>query len=147
MAKNLAVACVTAIDIVGLLGVELFELADGTLLINELAPRPHNSGHYTIEACITSQFENHIRSILDWPLGDTSLRVPACAMVNIIGKRDGIATGDSLSRAAEIEDVALHIYGKSETRLDRKMGHVTVTASDPLDALERAELAESLITL
>ena len=130
-----------------MLGVELFETEDGSVLVNELAPRPHNSGHFSIEACKTSQFENHVRSILDWPLGDPSLRVPAAAMVNILGRRAGSVSSHSLSTLSEVNDVSIHIYGKAESRPDRKMGHVTVTADNPDDALFRAEKAASKIVL
>jgi len=146
-ACELAVEAALALNVVGMLGVEFFETQDGSILINEVAPRPHNSGHFSIEACNTSQFENHVRSILDWPLGDPSLRVPAAAMVNILGQRAGMVTSHSLSTFSEINDVAVHIYGKKETRPDRKMGHVTATDDDPDNALLRAEKAVSSILL
>ena len=146
-AKKLAIRAAVSLNVVGMLGVEFFEMADGSVLINELAPRPHNSGHFSIEACKTSQFENHVRSILDWPLGDPSLRVPAAAMVNILGQRTGMASSHTLKIASDVHDAAIHIYGKTETRPDRKMGHVTVTADQPHDALLRAEETVSRILL
>lgn len=146
-AVELAVEAALSVDVVGMLGVELFEMENGEVMINELAPRPHNSGHYSIESCVTSQFENHIRSILDWPLGDPSLRVQAAAMVNILGQRAGAVSAHTLPDAAAISDASIHIYGKRETRPDRKMGHVTVTATDPSEALARAESAASCIFL
>ena len=146
-AQQLAVQAALNLDIVGMLGVELFETRDGAILVNELAPRPHNSGHFSIESCKTSQFENHVRSILDWPLGDPSLRVPAAAMVNILGQRTGLVSSQSLHTSFEVTDAAIHIYGKTETRPDRKMGHVTVTADHPEEALIRAEKAASRILL
>lgn len=149
-AQALAVAAVEAVGGVGVTGVELFELADGTLLVNELAPRPHNTGHYTIEACHTSQFENHARAVLGWPLGDAGLRVPAAAMVNVLGGREGALRDAVESRvlaAAKIPGAHLHLYGKADVRPKRKMGHVTVTADTPKDALERAETAAAMIAL
>ncbi|MDR1558214.1 MAG: ATP-grasp domain-containing protein, partial [Clostridiales bacterium] len=115
---------------------------DGRLLINEVAPRPHNSGHYTIEACVTSQFENHIRAVAGLPLGDTSLIKPA-VMVNILGKEGftGPAYLEGMREALSVTGVKLHIYGKSHTKPSRKMGHLTVTADTPEEALERADKA------
>ena len=146
-AASLAASIADELDVCGLLGVELFECGDGTILINELAPRPHNTGHYTIEAAVTSQFENHIRSILDWPLGDPSMRVEAAAMVNVLGKRAATATGDTLPEAGRIAGAGIHIYGKVESRPDRKMGHVTVTGPEPGIVLEQAEAAAERILL
>lgn len=145
--RVMALRCAETVKATGMLGVEFFETTDGEILVNELAPRPHNSGHYTIEACTTSQFENHIRSILDWPLGDPSLRVPAAAMVNILGTRTGTATGESLENAAQVSDAGLHIYGKEEVRPNRKMGHVTVCAETPAEALSEANLCVDRIHL
>lgn len=147
LAKEMALAAADAVSVVGLLGVEFFELGNGDLLVNELAPRPHNTGHFTIEACHTSQFENHVRSILDWPLGDASLHVPAAVMVNLLGKRSGLVQTTGLAAAMEISGASIHIYGKHETKPNRKMGHVTVTATDSATARAKAEQAASLIFL
>jgi 5-(carboxyamino)imidazole ribonucleotide synthase len=147
LATDLALKSADAVSIVGLLGVELFELEDGTILVNELAPRPHNTGHYTIEACHTSQFENHVRSILNWPLGDPSLQVPAAVMINVLGKRAGLVEPGGMMEALSVPGAAVHIYGKKEARPDRKMGHVTVTADDAATARKRAEEAAASITL
>lgn len=146
-AREIARKAVEAVDAVGMIGVELFEMEDGEVLYNEMAPRPHNTGHYTIEACHTSQFENHLRSILGWPLGDPSLQVPAAVMVNIIGERDDVAKPEGLTDALAIPGAAVHIYGKTDVRARRKMGHVTVTGEDVDDVMKRAERAAAAIRL
>ncbi|NTV47024.1 MAG: 5-(carboxyamino)imidazole ribonucleotide synthase [Chlorobiales bacterium] len=128
-ASALACEAIETIDGVGIFGVEMFLASTGAVLINELAPRPHNSGHYTIEACITSQFENHIRAIFGWRLGNTEMITPAAVMVNLLGKRNGPASLEKLDYSLSDEHVKLHIYGKAETRVGRKMGHVTVLNS------------------
>ncbi len=147
IAKRISIAAADAVSVVGLLGVELFELENGDLLVNELAPRPHNTGHLTIEACHTSQFENHVRSILNWPLGDASLQVPAAVMINLLGKRAGLVETTGLNAALAIPGAAVHIYGKLETRPNRKMGHVTVTSATTETARARAEEAANCIIL
>lgn len=113
----------------GVFGVELFELPSGQVLLNEIAPRPHNSGHYTIEACETSQFENHLRGILGMPLGSTALRTNCSLMLNILGTGDEAATAALASRAASVPGATLHWYGKASDKLGRKMGHITVVAA------------------
>lgn len=122
-------------SLVGTLAVEMFLTADGDIYINELAPRPHNSGHYTINACATSQFAQHIRAVCNWPLGSTELLKPA-VMVNLLGEHVGPAIGQigALGGAAY-----LHLYGKHEAKPKRKMGHVTVLADDVEEALRRIE--------
>jgi 5-(carboxyamino)imidazole ribonucleotide synthase len=134
-ATQLAIRAVALLDGVGVFGVELFELADGSVLLNEIAPRPHNSGHYSIEACVTSQFENHLRAVVGWPLGDTSLRVPAAVMVNLLGTRNGEVDPQGIREALGVSGAHVHLYGKREIRVGRKMGHVTVCA----ETLEMAE--------
>lgn len=134
-AAELARQAVEAVDGVGVFGVELFALADGSILFNEIAPRPHNSGHYTIEACVTSQFENHIRAVLGWPLGDTTMRTPAAVMINLLGARNGDASPDGIGAALAVPGAHLHLYGKRQVRTGRKMGHITVLG----DSLEAAE--------
>lgn len=130
---------------VGVVGVEMFETPDGRLLLNEIAPRPHNTGHYTVEACVTSQFENHLRAVLDWPLGDASLLRPAAVMVNVLGRRDGEASAATLPAALAERDVAVHVYGKRRVRPGRKMGHVTALGATLDDARARAQrVAEQL---
>jgi 5-(carboxyamino)imidazole ribonucleotide synthase len=126
-AKEVALKVVRELDFVGLLAVELFQTVDDKILVNEVAPRPHNSGHYSIEASYTNQFEQHIRSILNLPLGNTDSKV-AGIMVNLVGE-DGFS-GDVIYQKIEeilkIDGVTPHIYGKKQTRPFRKMGHVTI---------------------
>jgi len=116
-AKAIARKIAEALDYVGVLAVELFVGKDGALIVNEIAPRVHNSGHWTIEACACSQFEQHIRAVAGWPLGDPTRHADA-VMENIIGAEAD--AWESLARSG-----ALHLYGKREARLGRKMGHVT----------------------
>ncbi len=147
-ARRIAQNSVDAVEGVGLIAVELFEMPDGRVLVNELAPRPHNTGHYSIEGAATSQFENHVRAVLDWPLGDPSLRTPVAVMVNVLGRREGTppqTTG--LPRALDTEGVTPHIYGKPDVRPGRKMGHVTALGADRADTRKRAEMAASAIEL
>lgn len=123
---------------IGIFGVEMFLLPDGTLLINEIAPRPHNSGHHTIEACHASQFENHLRSILSLPLGSTALKVPATAMLNLLGASDSTAEIDNVvSKSLAIPGATTHLYGKEGCRPGRKMGHITVVADSDAELEER----------
>ncbi|HEY4299598.1 MAG TPA: 5-(carboxyamino)imidazole ribonucleotide synthase [Candidatus Didemnitutus sp.] len=136
-AEKLARLVAERINLVGVLGVEFFVTRDGAVLINELAPRTHNSGHYTIDACVTSQFEQQVRAICGLPLGAVTLLSPV-VMANILG--DAWAAGephwaDLLAQPS----VRLHLYGKSEPRPGRKMGHFTVTARDADLALELAQ--------
>lgn len=146
-AKRVGLAAVEAVDGVGITAVELFHTSDDRVLINELAPRPHNTGHYSIEGSYTSQFENHVRAVLDLPLGSPELRMPVAVMVNVLGHRDGEARADGLREALGIPGAAIHIYGKPAVRPNRKMGHVTVTGHDYGDVRNRAERAASLIHL
>ncbi len=145
--KQIATRAVTAIDGVGVFGVELFKLMDGTIMYNEIAPRPHNSGHYTIEACVTSQFENHIHAILGWALGATSLVTQSAVMVNLLGERRGETDMTGIRHALRVSGAHVHIYGKRDVRPGRKMGHITVTG-ESLETLEqRAHEAAELVTL
>ncbi|NQV53638.1 MAG: 5-(carboxyamino)imidazole ribonucleotide synthase [Flavobacteriales bacterium] len=139
-ARALAEKLIAEIDMVGLLAVELFLTRDGRVLINEIAPRPHNSGHHTIEACYVSQFDVHMRSILNWPLGDTSLRTPA-AMINLLGEKgfSGPVVYQGMDEAIATSGVYPHVYGKALTKPFRKMGHVTVVGSSSEEALEKAK--------
>ncbi len=136
-AQAIALEAIRSLDGAGIFGVELFLQADGKVLLNEIAPRPHNSGHYTIEACDTSQFEQHIRAITGLPLGKTDLRVPAAVMVNILGRENEEATQALVDAVLDIPGASLHWYGKSESRPQRKMGHVTVTGDTLVDIAER----------
>ena len=147
-ARQIAQTAVDAVKGVGLIAVELFEMPDGRVLVNELAPRPHNTGHYSIEGCATSQFENHLRAVLDWPLGATSQRTPVAVMVNVLGRRDGSPPRtEGLDRALNTERVTPHIYGKPDVRPGRKMGHVTALGTDRADTRKRAEMAAGAIEL
>ncbi|MCP1136047.1 5-(carboxyamino)imidazole ribonucleotide synthase [Paenibacillus polysaccharolyticus] len=141
-AQKLAAAVAESLKAVGLLAVELFVAADGRLYVNELAPRPHNSGHYTMEACATSQFEQHVRAICGLPLGDTTLLSPV-VMVNVLGEHlEGIIarTGQPDEEAMELGVIPkLHIYGKSEAKTGRKMGHVNLLCQDVEEGLQWIE--------
>lgn len=132
-----------ALDYVGVLCVEFFVTRDGRLLVNEIAPRPHNSGHYTMEACATSQFEQQVRAVCGLPLGSTAQVRPA-AMINLLG--DVWASGEP--RWADVlamPGVALHLYGKAEPRAGRKMGHLTVVADTAADAVARVTRAYEVL--
>lgn len=145
-AQELAVACVEAIEGVGVFGIELFLDVDGQLFFNELAPRPHNSGHYTIEACYTSQFENAIRAVCNLPLGSPEMFVPAAVMVNLLGVRSGSGIPDSVLPALRVGKAWIHLYGKRESRLRRKMGHVTAVGNSLEEAYRTAwQAAEGII--
>ena len=128
---------------VGLLAVELL-VSDGKLLVNEIATRPHNSGHHTIEGAVTSQFEQHVRAILGLPLGSTELTGPHVALVNAVGDASRIPLEANLDAALGVEGAHVHIYGK-ESRPGRKLGHVTVVANDRQSALDRARKAVKLL--
>ncbi|MFT3795286.1 5-(carboxyamino)imidazole ribonucleotide synthase [Flavobacterium sp.] len=131
---------------VGLLAVEMFQTENDEILVNEVAPRPHNSGHHTIEASYTSQFENHLRAILDLPLGNTDSKV-AGIMVNLVGAEgfSGQVVYENIEKIMAIEGVTPHIYGKRETRPFRKMGHVTIVNEDMAKAREIAENVKNTI--
>jgi len=139
-AENIAKATIEAYDICGLLAVELFLTKDGQLLLNEVAPRPHNSGHHTIESCYTSQFEQHIRGVLGLPLGSTRLKTPAAVMLNLLGEPgyEGAAHYENMETCLGMEGVYVHLYGKAITKPFRKMGHVTVIGNSPEAAMEKA---------
>ncbi len=133
-ATAIAEKIVNDLNVVGTLAVEMFLLEDGTIYVNELAPRPHNSGHYTIEACETSQFEQHIRAVCGLPLGPTTLR-SAVVMENILGEQlEGV-----LASLARLSDVKLHLYGKAEARPKRKMGHLTAIGQTVEEAQEKLD--------
>ena len=145
-ARRTAERLISEIDMVGLLAVEMFLTRDGQILINEIAPRPHNSGHHTIEACFTSQYDIHMRAILNWPLGDTALTSSA-AMINLLGEKgyEGPVNYDGLEEAIAQGGVYPHIYGKSVTKPFRKMGHVTVLGSSSEEALHKAKAVKEKI--
>jgi 5-(carboxyamino)imidazole ribonucleotide synthase len=135
-ARATGVAVAEALDYQGVLCVELFLLEDGRLLVNEIAPRPHNSGHYTIDACYTSQFEQQVRVLCGLPLGDAAMHGPA-VMVNLLGELWRAGDPDWTPVLASPR-AKLHLYGKREARPGRKMGHFTVLAADPQAALAEA---------
>jgi 5-(carboxyamino)imidazole ribonucleotide synthase len=144
-AEQLAAGILEQLQVVGLLTVELFCTADGKLVVNELAPRVHNSGHITMDACVTSQFEQQIRAVCGLPLGSTELRSPGAAMVNLLG--DVWARGEP-DWAAALSDplVKLHLYGKREARRGRKMGHLNITGESPAAAAAQALEARRKLT-
>jgi 5-(carboxyamino)imidazole ribonucleotide synthase len=144
-AQQRAIEIATALDVVGLLAVELFEVGRG-LVVNELAMRPHNSGHWTIEGSRTSQFEQHLRAVLDYPMGDTGPTVPAVAMANVLGgPPGGMALDERLHHLFAADPGAkVHLYGK-QVRPGRKIGHVTVLGGGLEDVRERARRAARLL--
>ncbi|PHI18446.1 5-(carboxyamino)imidazole ribonucleotide synthase [Lewinellaceae bacterium SD302] len=146
--SELARTTAEAYGIVGLLAVELFLNKDGSLWINEVAPRPHNSGHHTIEACVTSQYEQHLRAVLGLPLGTTDLIRPA-AMANILGAagHTGPAIYKNLDQVLEIPGLYPHLYGKAITKPFRKMGHLTAIGDTVQEARARAERAKALLSV
>nr|WP_309101418.1 5-(carboxyamino)imidazole ribonucleotide synthase [Fredinandcohnia onubensis] len=133
-AKEMAMKLASEFQLVGTLAVEMFVTEDGEIYINELAPRPHNSGHYSIDACETSQFEQHIRSVCNWPLGETTLLRPV-VMTNILGEH----VQPLLEKVSLLSSVKVHLYGKAEAKVKRKMGHVTVLGQTVEEALEKSD--------
>jgi 5-(carboxyamino)imidazole ribonucleotide synthase len=147
-AQQLALRVAAELDVTGLLAVELFELTTGELIVNELAMRPHNSGHWTIEGSRTSQFEQHLRAVLDYPLGATAPTAPAVVMANVLGAATPPAMGvdERVHHLfARFPDVKVHLYGKSE-RPARKVGHVTVLGEDMETVRARAALAAAWLS-
>jgi len=138
-AQDLAKRTVKSFDLYGILSVEMFLTQEGEILINEVAPRPHNSGHHTIESCITSQYEQHLRSLLDLPLGSTDIKSPS-VMLNILGSQghEGPAIYEGLNDCLKVEGASFHLYGKKITRPFRKMGHVTILDTDIESAIDKA---------
>ena len=145
-ATEVALKVSEAFNHVGLLAVEMFQTENDEILVNEVAPRPHNSGHYSIEASYTSQFENHLRAILNLPLGNTDSKV-AGIMVNLVGEEgySGQVVYENIEKIMAIDGVTPHIYGKRETRPFRKMGHVTIVNEDMATARKIAEEVKNSI--
>ena len=145
-AKKIAEKVSNSFEHVGLLAVELFQTEEGEILVNEVAPRPHNSGHFSIEGSLTNQFEQHIRAILNLPLGNTKSKI-AAIMVNLVGEEG--CTGDAhyknLEQILSLDGVTPHIYGKKQTRPYRKMGHVTIVNNDISKARKIAEVVKNTI--
>jgi 5-(carboxyamino)imidazole ribonucleotide synthase len=142
IAKNVALA----LNITGILAVEMFITKNGDILVNELAPRPHNSGHQTIEGNFVSQFEQHLRAIYNLPLGDTRSRSNA-VMINLLGEKghEGVAVYEGLEKIMAIEGVYVHLYGKKYTKPFRKMGHVTIVDQNREQAIEKANLVKDTL--
>jgi 5-(carboxyamino)imidazole ribonucleotide synthase len=147
-ATDISIKAIEALDGVGIFGVELFLSKSGEVLVNEIAPRPHNSGHYTVEACATSQFEQIIRAVTNLPLGSTKLISPA-VMINLLGEEGyaGEPFIEGIHDALEIPELSFHFYGKTYTKPFRKMGHVTVLDDDIDKALEKANKAKKILKI
>jgi len=147
-AQEIAKDVILKLDMVGILAVEMFVTRQGDVLVNEVAPRPHNSGHHTIEANYTSQFEQHLRSVMNWPLGNTGLRCPA-AMINLLGEdgHSGQAIVEGMDEAMAEKGVYIHLYGKKITKPFRKMGHVTILAEEVIGLKEKAKRIKELIKI
>jgi len=143
-ASDLAIKVAKAMDLVGIVAVEMFVTEDDKVIVNELAPRPHNSGHHSIEACVTSQYEQLLRAVLGLPLGDTGINA-ASVMVNIIGKADiGSNLRDQVTSLLTMRDVHVHWYGKKE-RLGRKLGHITIKDGNIDSAVATATAVRNLL--
>jgi 5-(carboxyamino)imidazole ribonucleotide synthase len=142
IAKNVALA----LNITGILAVEMFITKDGNILVNELAPRPHNSGHHSIEGNFVSQFEQHLRAIYNLPLGDTRSRSNA-VMINLLGEKghEGVAVYEGLEKIMALDGVYVHLYGKKYTKPFRKMGHVTIVDQNREQAIEKANLVKNTL--
>ncbi|MBE9598102.1 5-(carboxyamino)imidazole ribonucleotide synthase [Pedobacter sp. MC2016-24] len=138
-AETIAVNIATSLNITGILAVEMFVTRNGDILVNELAPRPHNSGHHTIEGNYVSQFEQHLRAIFSLPLGDTRSRTNA-VMINLLGEKDhnGVAKYQGLEKIMAVDGVYVHLYGKKYTKPFRKMGHITVVDQNRESAIQKA---------
>lgn len=147
-AIDISVRSIKVLDGVGIFGVELFLTKSGDILVNEIAPRPHNSGHFTVEACATSQFEQIIRAVTNLPLGSTKLISPA-VMVNLLGEEgyEGEPIIEGIHEALEIPELSFHFYAKSFTKPFRKMGHITVLDDDIDKALEKAMKAKDILKI
>ncbi len=147
-ASKIAIDVIEKLDMVGLLAVEMFVLANGEVLVNESAPRTHNSGHHTIEANITSQFEQHIRAILNLPLGDTAIRENA-VMINLLGADGytGAARYEGADEVMAMDDVHLHLYGKKDTKPFRKMGHATILGQNMDQVKQKAKQVKSTLII
>ena len=145
-AEKIAIDIINKLEMVGLLAVELFVTKEGEILVNEVAPRPHNSGHQTIEANITSQYEQHLRAILGMPLGSTEALTPS-AMVNLLGEDGytGPAIYHGLEEVMKESGVHVHLYGKAETRPFRKMGHITITDSNAAELKRKAKFVKNTL--
>ena len=145
VAREAAAALAEGLDLTGVLCVEFFVRADGSLVVNEIAPRPHNSGHLTLDACASCQFDQQVRAITGMPLGDPALVAPAAAMANLLG--DCWEGGEpAWEKALAMSGVQLHLYGKKQARPGRKMGHITVLADNADEAERRVREARAALT-
>ncbi len=147
-ATEIADKIIESLQMVGLLAIEFFVDSNGAVIVNEMAPRTHNSGHHTIESIVTSQFEQHLRSVLNLPLGSTRLKLPA-VMLNILGEpgHEGPTRYVGLEECMAIEGVKIHLYGKKVTRPYRKMGHVTILSSSLEGALAKADQVKNRLSV
>lgn len=145
-AEKLAIEIVENLDLKGILAVEMFLTQNDEVIINEVAPRPHNSGHHTVESTMTSQYEQYLRAILGFPLGDTSILIPS-VMINLLGEPNysGDVKYEGVTESMAIKGVKIHAYGKKETRPFRKMGHVTIMDSDINEAINKANQVKQLL--
>ena len=145
-AEELAENIIKKFGLYGILAVEMFLDKNGSLLINEVAPRPHNSGHQTIESCDTSQYEQHLRALFDLPLGNPEIKSPS-VMLNLLGEpgHEGEAVYQGLEECMKIDGVNIHIYGKKITKPFRKMGHITIVDSNIDNALEKADMIKKIL--
>jgi len=146
-AELLAISVMEHMKGAGVFGIEMFLKKDHTILVNEIAPRVHNSGHYTIESTVTSQFEQHIRAITGLPLGETDLIPKAVVMKNIIGEKVGDGFPLGIENALKIPNVSIHLYGKHKSRIGRKMGHITVMGTTISECLRKANKARSYLAI
>ncbi len=143
--EEIAHRLASSLDLVGIVGIELFLTSGGQVLVNELAPRTHNSGHYTIEACITSQFAQQLRAVCGLPLGQSDLRYPAAVMVNLLGYESAEQDyGDKRKALSAIPGATVHWYSKNQARPGRKLGHVTVTVSDVRSRTDLLKITEAI---
>ncbi len=145
-AQSIAMKLINSLEMSGLLAVEFFIDEKGEVIVNEISPRPHNSGHHSFESVITSQFEQHLRGIMNLPLGSTKLKMPA-VMINLLGEPgyEGNVKYEGLTDSMAVEGVKIHLYGKKITKPFRKMGHVTVLSESLEDAIAKAEKVKNLI--
>ena len=146
-AEALAERVIEALDVCGLLAVEMFWTKDGELWVNEVAPRPHNSGHHTIDSAQTSQFEQHLRAICDLPLGSTRSKTPVAVMLNLLGEagQTGLVRYEGIEECLRLEGVHIHLYGKANTTPFRKMGHVSITAETEAEAMQKANFVKNTL--
>ncbi|MCH7535832.1 MAG: 5-(carboxyamino)imidazole ribonucleotide synthase [Bacteroidetes bacterium] len=145
-AMNIGKDLIEKLDMIGLLAIEMFVLKNGDVLVNEIAPRPHNSGHHTIETNITSQYEQHLRAIFNMPLGSAK-NISNAVMINLLGENgfEGDAVYEGLNEVLALEGVNIHLYGKTSTKPFRKMGHVTVVGEDMEDTKKKALFVKSTL--